>query len=189
MAGNVAAGNRARRGVILRIGLLALTAVISLMVLALPIAIRPSSFPLKVGDVAASDILAPYAVTFNSDALTEQARKAAEDSVQPIYSPVDTAVARRQIEKLHIVLDYVSSVRFDSFASQTQKVSDLSTIANFQLKSTSITQLLLLAEARWQMIQQESLRVLEQVMRNTIREGDGGGCSAQHPHPHQLFHL
>ena len=172
MIGKVAGLTRTRRGVILRIGLLVLTACISLTLLALPIAIRPSTFPVNVGDVAAQDILAPYAVTFNSDILTEQARKTSEDAVQPFYTPVDTAVARRQIEKLHIVLDYISSVRFDSFASQSQKISDLSNIANLQLKPETITQILLLAEVRWQMINDESVSVLEQIMRNTIREGN-----------------
>lgn len=163
--------NRVQRSTILRIGLLVLTAVVSLLLLALPIAIRPSTFPLNVGDVAAQDILAPYATTYTSAILTEQARKTAEDSVQPVYTPVDTSIARRQIERMGIVTDYISSVRFDSFASQAQKIADLSSISNFSLKPASITQILLLPEVRWQMVKDESLSVLEQVMRNTIREG------------------
>lgn len=162
--------NRLSKGVILRLGLLILTACLAFVLLALPIAIRPSSFPLSVGDVASQDIQSTNATSFTSDYLTEQERKSAGDAVQLVYLPVDPSITRRQIERMHIVLDYISTVRFDSFASQPQKISDLSNISGFQLKPETIGQILLLSEVRWQMIQQEALSVLEQIMRNTIRD-------------------
>lgn len=159
------------RGVILRFGLLILTGLVALVLMALPIAIRPSSFPLNVGDVATQDIQAPNATSYESNYLTSQAQNDAEAAIQPIYLPVDPAITRRQIESLRVVLEYISSVRYDGYASQAQKTSDLSNIANFQLKPDTIENILALSETRWQVIQQESLSVLEQVMRNTIRDG------------------
>jgi hypothetical protein len=170
MGANNSRAGRFSRGAILRIGLLVLTACVALILLALPIAIRPSSFPVSVGDVAAQDIQSPNAVSYTSDYLTTQARKSAEDAVQPIYLPADPVITRSQIERIQIILDYISTVRFDSFASQSQKISDLSNISDFRLTPEIIDGVLLLSEARWQMIQQEALSVLEQIMRNTIRD-------------------
>jgi putative nucleotidyltransferase with HDIG domain len=158
------------RRVILRLGLLVLTACLSFVLLALPIAIRPSSFPLNIGDVAAQDIQSPNAVSYTSDYLTVQARTAAVDAVQPVYLPSDPAIARRQIERLHVILDYISSVRYDGFASLSQKNGDISNISDLHLSPDTIDSILLFSEARWQVIQQDALSVLEQVMRNTIRD-------------------
>ncbi len=160
------------RRVILRLGLLVLTGLVALVLLALPIAIRPSSYPLNVNEVATQDIQAPYAASFDSAYLTTQAQNEAEASVQPVYLAVDPSITRRQIEHLRVVLDYISSVRFDSYASQVQKNADLSNITNFQMKPETNDSILSLPEARWQVIQQEALSVLEQVMRNTIRDGN-----------------
>src|SRR5512135_3016988 len=110
----VESGKLTRR-VILRVGLLVLTGLVALVLLALPIAIRPSSYSVNVGDVAAQDIQAPYASSFDSAYLTSQAQKEAETSVQPVYLAVDPSITRRQIEHLRVVLEYISSVRFDNY--------------------------------------------------------------------------
>ena len=164
--------NQLSRGVIFRFGLLLLTGFLTLVLMALPIAIRPSSFPLNVGDVASQDIQAPNAITYVSTYQTSQAQNDAQASVQPVYLPVDPAITRRQIESLRVVLEYISSVRYDSYATQAQKTADLSNISSFQLKPETIQSILAQSEARWGIIQQESLSVLEQVMRNTIRDGN-----------------
>ncbi len=160
------------RRAILRLGLLVLTGLVTLVLLALPIAIRPSSYSLNVGDVSSQDIQAPYGANFNSAYLTTQAQNDAEASVQPIYLPVDPAITRTQIEHLRVVLEYISSVRYDNYASQAQKNADLSNISNFQLSPDAIDHILSLTDARWQVVQQEALSVLERVMRNTIRTGN-----------------
>ncbi len=160
------------RRVILRVGLLVLTGLATLVLLALPIAIRPSSYQLKVGDVSSQDIQAPYETSFDSAYQTAQAQNDAEASVQPVYLPADPAIARAQIEHLRVVLEYISSVRYDNYASQVQKISDLSNITNFELSQDTIDRILSLNEARWQVVQTEALSVLERVMRNTIRAGD-----------------
>ncbi len=160
------------RRAILRVGLLVITGLITLVLLALPIAIRPSSYQLNVGDVSSQDIQAPYEATFDSAYLTDQARNEAEASVQAVYLPVDPAITRAQIEHLRVVLEYISSVRYDNYASQAQKNADLSNITNFQLSPETIDSILSLTEARWQVVQTEALSVLERVMRNTIRAGN-----------------
>ena len=42
-------------------------------ILALPVAIRPSTYPIAINDVASQDIVAPYSLSFPSQVLTDQA--------------------------------------------------------------------------------------------------------------------
>ena len=120
--------------------------------------------------MAVQDILAPRSFTYTSQELTDLARLDAENGVHRIYLPADPGVARHQIEELRNTLDFISMVRADVYSTSDQKIVDLSHLASLNLDVDSIKQILLLNNTRWQEIQQESLRVLEQVMRNTIRD-------------------
>ena len=155
---------------ILRILLLVIASLLSWVALVLPIAIRPSLAPLKVGDVATRDIQAPHNYSYISEVLTQQARQEARENVTPIYLPADPAITRRQIEKLRITLNYITAVRFDTFATPNEKLADLDHLQDVTLDHRIAESILILSDSRWQTIQQESLYVLEQVMRNTIRE-------------------
>jgi cyclic-di-AMP phosphodiesterase PgpH len=154
----------------LRMALLVIAGIIVLAELLYPVAIRPSTFPLAEGEVAAQDILAPRSYSFTSQVLTDVARQDAENGVRRIYLPADPGVARHQIEELRASLDFISMVRSDVYSTTDQKIVDLSHLASLNLNEDTKKQILLLNNTRWQEIQQESLRVLEQVMRNTIRD-------------------
>jgi membrane-associated HD superfamily phosphohydrolase len=93
-------------------------------------------------------------------------------AIPQVYSPPDPSIARGQIERLRAALDYISLVRADEFATPEQKFADLRSLSDLSLETETIEQILELSSARWDAIQQESLSVLEQVMRNTIREND-----------------
>ena len=142
----------------------------ALALLVLPISSRPANFALQAGDVAPQDIQAPSALSYPSDVLTQQARDEAEQRVSAVYMPADSAIARRQVEMLRSALNFISTVRADAYASPEQKLSDLSALENIQLNRTEAEQMLNLSDTRWQMVQQESLSVLEQVLRDTVRE-------------------
>jgi putative nucleotidyltransferase with HDIG domain len=130
--------------------------------------LSPSS--LQAGQVATQDILAPQDISYESVVLTENQREAAARSVSPIYSPADTGIARRQLERLRNALAFITSVRADAFASPEQKQNDLAALEEIQLSQQTAQGILALNDSRWQVIQQEAIVVLEQVMRNTIRE-------------------
>ncbi len=125
---------------------------------------------LEAGDVSGQDILAPYPLTYNSDILTEQMREAAVRDVSTKYTSADTNVARKQLERLRLALAYITSVRADSYASMEGKLTDLAALQDVQLSQDTALGILALSEPRWQTIQQEAIVVLEQVMRNTIRD-------------------
>lgn len=140
------------------------------LALSLPISQRTASLSLQVGQVAPQDILAPYALSFESQVLTEQARQAAAEAVPEVYDPPDGRVARRQIERLRAALDYIEAVRNDPHATETQKLADLAALTDLRLDSETARWLLNLPENRWAVVRQEAVSVLEQVMRDEIRE-------------------
>lgn len=125
---------------------------------------------LEAGDVSGQDILAPYAISYNSDILTEQLREAAVREVTAKYTTADTNVARNQLEHLRQALAYITTVRSDTYASTDEKQVDLAALQEVQLSQETALGILALNDPRWQTIQQEAIVVLEQVMRNTIRD-------------------
>ncbi|MGE5376977.1 MAG: HD family phosphohydrolase, partial [Bacteroidota bacterium] len=87
-----------------------------------------------------------------------------------VYGSPDPAIARRQIEKLRLALQYITLVRADPNASLQQKTSDISALSDVTLQPGTIEQILALTAARWDATQQEALNVLEQIMRRSIRD-------------------
>lgn len=146
-------------------GLLGATASLSL-----PDNSQRAGVELALNDVAPQDILAPYAQSFISEILTEQARQEAANAIPDVYDPPDGQIARQQIEHLRAVLDYIDRTRADPYASPEDKLDDLSAILDLQLDAQTAQALLDLPEGRWQALRLETVSVLEQVMRSEIRE-------------------
>ncbi|MCD4752254.1 MAG: HDIG domain-containing protein [Anaerolineaceae bacterium] len=146
-----------------------------------PIYLKGHQEQQSIGEVAAEDIHAPYTLTYESSILTEQAKDTAANDVPPIYQSVDPSIARQQIERLQIILNHINLVRQDSYASTEQKINDINKVPEITLGEESITEILSLNGTGWQLVQQESIIVLEQVMRKTIREGETSLAVAQIP--------
>lgn len=123
---------------------------------------------LQVGDVALQDMRAPYALVFESEVLTDRQRDLAESAVLPIFSGVDTSMARQQLEQLRAALAFISSVRADRYGTVEQKLADLTVLQNVRFSYDMAERLLLLSDGRWQAVQQEAILTLERVMRETI---------------------
>jgi len=141
-----------------------------LLALLLPIAGNLYESPLSIGDVAPYDIHAPYATSYQSQVLTARQQEAAAAAIPAVYSPPDTSIARRQMEHLRATLTYINSVRIDSYATTDQKLTDLAALEDIQLSRDTASAILSLSESRWQSVSQETISVLEQVMRESIRE-------------------
>lgn len=152
-----------------RVFLLLITVLLVLGALLLPLALRPEALPLTVGDVATKDILAPYTDSFSSPVQTEKARLEAEASVPEVYLPSDPMINRAQIEKLQAITSFITSIRTDNFATSEQKGIDLTSIANVTLSQEQAAAILQLNNEQWESIQSESINVLDQIMRRTIR--------------------
>lgn len=161
-----------KRFTFLRVLALMLIGLVAFAALVLPLALRQDAIPLDVGEVAPHDLQAPYAAEYVSEVRTEEARQVAGLTVVPVYSTADPSVARKQIASLRETLQFILTVRTDLFASIEQKKSDLLGLANVQLQDSTLENILSLSDTQWEAIQQEALSVLEQVMRNSIRQGD-----------------
>jgi putative nucleotidyltransferase with HDIG domain len=152
--------------------ILLVSGIIAFFILILPGTFRQSAFPMQIGDVATQDILAPYSLSFESEVLTDRARQDAASAVEPVYLPTDPSIGRRQVERLRTILYFISTVRQDAFASQEERIADIQAIEDFNLAEDTIIRVLQLSDPRWSAIESEATSVLEQIMRNTLRDGD-----------------
>lgn len=131
-----------------------------------------STVRVSEGSVASQEVTAPYAVTYQSEILTDLAREEAAQAVDAIYTPPDFAIARQQLSQLREALDFIESVRQDPYSTEEQKYTDLAALEGIYISQDTAEQLIALSDVRWQTVRQEAVVVLEQAMRNSIREED-----------------
>ena len=129
---------------------------------------------VAIGEVAPQEILAPYSVTFESRVFTDIEREKAAAGVPSVFLPPDPNIARSQLEKLENALYFISTVRSDIYASESQKVQDLKALDDLQMSDIDYLSLLELEEADWMAIRGEASRVLEVVLRESIRNNQLG---------------
>ena len=172
MDANLRQAKPTRRAALWAIMLLMVVSAAAFLALILTLPSPPDNFPAQAGEVAQQNIQAPRTVEYVSQILTEQARQSAENQVAPVYAPPDPAIARLQIEHLRSALQYITVVRNDTFASPEQKLADLDEMQDLRLDEETANALLGLPQNRWDSLQQETLSVLEQVMRSSIRQDE-----------------
>lgn len=136
---------------------------------------------LEMGMTAQTTIYSPTTTSFVSQTLTSERRKTAEDAVRPIYHSPDPSVARQQAELARQILDYITNVRGDTLASDTQQFQDIEYITALDLEESTITQLLDFDDETWREMDAESIAVLERVMRGEIQSGDLSRIRGQLP--------
>lgn len=164
----------------LRLALVSLAFVVALTVLlTLPLlpAGRTDQVTLQEGDVVRSNIRAPRHLEYVSQIETERERKRAAASVEDIYDPPETRVARQQISRAQDILAYIDSVRQDIYATPEQRVTWIQAIPDPDalqrtLTQDKIQQILALNDAAWAKVSDEVVRVLDQAMRASIREDE-----------------
>src|SRR5262245_38496212 len=123
------------------------TVVAIVVILSAPVGLPSNNLNLVVGDVTSADIIAPRSITYLSQVQTEAARAAATAAVVDVYDPPDSRETRKQVARAQEVLDFVSSVRGDAFATFDQKVNDLSAINDLLIDAMLADQLLELTDA------------------------------------------
>ena len=129
-----------------------------------------SQITLEAGDQAPEDILAPRSITYISEVLTERARQEAVANVRDVYDPPDMRVARAQVSKTRLILDYVETVRADNLAGRTRQKAYINAVPELELDDEVLDSLLELTASRWEVVRQETLTVVDEAMRNQIRQ-------------------
>ena len=155
---------------ILQISLIVAVSLVSFATLTLPISLRSANLSLTVGDVAQITLQAPRDIEYVSEIRTEEARKAAESAVLPVYSSPDPSIARQQIERLRTTMQYITSVRGNIDFTEDERKSNLVALSDVRLQLETIDYVLGISDSRWEIVQSEALRVLEQLMRRAIYE-------------------
>jgi hypothetical protein len=153
----------------LRAFLMIAVTIVTYAALVLPLSLRPPAPPLQAGDVAPRDMQAPRAFEYVSQVRTEEVRTAAERNVLPVYTAPDPRVAREQIDLLKRSLERISLARVDDAATIEQRETTISAVTPPGLSLEKARLVIGMSEARWNTLQQESVRVLEQVMRTAVR--------------------
>jgi cyclic-di-AMP phosphodiesterase PgpH len=151
--------------------LLALVSIISYGALILPL-LYSTTISLQPGEVSPSNFQAPQDIKYISEVRTEEERSKAANGVAEIYTSTDPTIARSQIERLRLALQYITLVRDDENSTAEQKKADIKSLSDVSLKPETISKILELTPSRWDAIQQEAQSVLEQVMRRSIRDVD-----------------
>jgi len=126
---------------------------------------------LEEGDVAPRDIPAPRPINYESEILTTEQQRLAEESVEPVYTAPDASLAREQLERTRQVLDYLTSVRADSFATPSQQRAWTLAVPELaDLPPATVDVLLALSDESWGRVQVEISNVVDQTMRQGVRE-------------------
>jgi putative nucleotidyltransferase with HDIG domain len=136
---------------------------------------------LEEGDVSPIDIRAPRKTTYISQILTEQTQARAEADVRDAYDPPDARIARQQVARARQVLNYIDSVRHDAYASLEVKIDWIAAIPDLDMPPAVISQTLGLSEGDWSDVSNEVVYVIDQVMREEIRESQLAGTKRALP--------
>jgi putative nucleotidyltransferase with HDIG domain len=148
--------------------------VLAILVVAVPLSDPNTVVDLSVGQSATQDILAPRPITYPSQVLTNRAKSEAAQAVPDAFDPPDARVGRQQVLLLRDLLDFISAVRADTLASVQQRRADLMAAEGVDLTEDAATQILNFDSQAWTLVQDESLAVLEQIMRGVVRADQMG---------------
>ena len=127
---------------------------------------------LEEGDIALQNVSAPRSATYESDIRYAAAQDRAAEAVDPVYTLPNPALARQQLDRVHVVLDYLTAVRADTLASAAQQrgwIMQAPELADLDLET--LDGLLALSDASWDRVQVEVRDVIDQAMRREIRDG------------------
>lgn len=125
---------------------------------------------LQKGDVAPQAIVAPNQITYTSQIETDAARARAGALVPTEFTAPDPKVARQQVSQLQDIFDYIDTVRADPYASLAEKFEWIDAIPDVRVPDTVIDQILIMDDQDWENTRKESLRLMNSVMRDEIKE-------------------
>ncbi len=127
---------------------------------------------LDVGDVAPRDVIAPRQITFLSEIQTEQRRELAANGVPEVYDPPQARIGRQQLTLAGQIVEYINTVRADSFADAEAKAAAIAAIEGLDLPEPVADRIVTLPAPAWERVAAEIQVVLERAMREEIRENN-----------------
>jgi putative nucleotidyltransferase with HDIG domain len=161
---------RFTRGDAMRLGIAATSLIVAMTaILAFDIPADPVRY--ERGEVIREDVVAPRAVSFDSQTLTEEARSAARAAVPPQYDfTADNAIAIAN-EQAAAFSERVRRIdtAFSTDLTPEERTALLET-AIADLSDTARATLLAIGAPRWAAVRTEAARVLDATLRTELRD-------------------
>lgn len=142
-----------------------------------------NQYQLEAGKVSPSTIVAPRQITYESQILTDEARERAAQAVEPQYDPPESRVRRQQLDRAEQILEFISIVRSDPYATRDVQSDYLAAIPDLTLTQEQIGQIIELSPEEWDSIVAEVPQVLTSAMREEIHNTDSALKAAQRSVP------
>lgn len=124
-----------------------------------------------VGEPAPADVFAPVTYAYTSPVLTEQAKQDAANSIPDQYTPLNADIGRAQLNLARQFFNFVDTVRADSQATPAKKIEYLRAVETVTIDDAVASDLLALSDEEYEAVKQETLDIIDTVMRQEIREG------------------
>ena len=144
---------------------------------------RAGQFRLTPGQVAPSNIIAPSQISYESALDTERARERAAQNVEPQYDLPEGRVRRQQVDRSLAILEYLSIIRSDTYASSELQMDYVLAIPDLNISQENALQVLGASDAQWADIETEMPVVMGRVMREEIRDTDSSVAQARRKVP------
>ena len=125
------------------------------------------SIQLAIGDVAQEDIFAPYDITYQSDVLLAERRRAARESASVRYIDLPN-VRDNQRMLMDAFLDYIDLVRENPYTSQEEKVNDLMAIEVLTISESRWRTIVAFEDSEWRAIATEARQLLDRTIERRI---------------------
>jgi putative nucleotidyltransferase with HDIG domain len=185
LSNEISEARLSRRQAALAILIAAITATLLAVVIAARLTILTSLSPADAsfvqGQASPVNVLAPDRITFVSPLETTRAQEQAATSVTDVYDPPDGEVARGQVRLASRMLDYLDTVRADPYSTRGEKIDWVTAVPTITLSSEVVSRTLALDDTTYNQVISETLYVLDQAMRDEIREGALEGAYTKLP--------
>lgn len=134
-------------------------------------ALAPTDVSFVQGQASPVNVLAPDRITFVSSLETSRAQDKAALTVPEVYDPPDGEIARGQVHLATRILGFMDTVRSDPYSTRAEKIDWISAVPTVTVTSEVVSRTLALDDTSYQQVISETLYVLDQAMRDEIREG------------------
>ncbi|GAB4150467.1 MAG: HDIG domain-containing protein [Candidatus Promineifilaceae bacterium] len=125
-----------------------------------------------IGERASQEVVAPQTITYESAVATQRQRESAAASVGTLYGSPDLRIGRVQQERAQIIFNFADVVRADVLTDTPTKISYLQAIEGITIEPQVAQDILAFTSAEFAAVKDDILRIVEEVMRQEIRESD-----------------
>jgi hypothetical protein len=132
----------------------------------------PTASDLSLGRASPVTILADVQTTFVSELETQKARTQAANQVADVYDAPDANIAREQVRRAARLIDFIDTVRADTYTSLPDKVDWVQAAPGVQVSREIVSRTIALDEPGYRQVVSETLYVIDTAMREEIRERD-----------------